>query len=253
MSQSLRHPEILALARRDGNVTVGALVTHFGVTPQTIRKDLADLAQAGQLERVHGGAVMVSATRNIEYEERRALNQMAKVRIARAVAAQVPDNACVFLGIGTTTEAIAEALRDHSGLLVITNNINVGQILSGEGAAEVISTGGRLRAADNGLVGHLACQTIRQFHCDVAIIGCSALSAQGDMRDFDPQEVDVSQTILQHCTRAVLAADVSKFDRNAPMRVAGLADIDQIVTDGEVPAAFADAARHAGTRIEVAA
>lgn len=252
MSQALRLPEILALARAEGGVTVGGLVAHFGVTPQTIRKDLADLAEAGELERVHGGAVLASATRNIEYEARRALNQDAKARIAQAVAARVPNNASLFLNIGTTTEAVAAALRDHTGLLVVTNNLNVAQILSGQEGVEVMLTGGRLRAADNGLVGHLACQTVRQFRVDLAVIGCSALSPEGVLLDFDAQEVEVSQAIIAHAARVVLAADGSKFERSAPMRIADLSAVDRVVTDRPVPARFAEAAAQAGTEVSVA-
>lgn len=252
MSTALRHPEIIALAQDAGKVTVAGLVAHFGVTPQTIRKDLADLSEAGQLERVHGGAVLASATRNIEYEARRALNQSAKARIAQAVAAQVPDNASLFLNIGTTTEAVAEALRDHSGLLVVTNNLNVAQILSGQTDIEVMLTGGRLRAADSGLVGHLACQTVRQFRVDLAVIGCSALSGDGDLLDFDPAEVEVSQAILAHASRVILAADGSKFERSAPMRIAEIGAVDMFVTDTAPPPAFRQVADGRSVAVRVA-
>ncbi|HDR27905.1 DeoR family transcriptional regulator, partial [Rhodovulum sp.] len=90
MSQTIRHPEILEIARREGKVTVEGLAEHFGVTLQTIRRDLSNLAEAGRLERVHGGAILPSGTTNIGYEERRSLNQGAKRAIARACAARVP-------------------------------------------------------------------------------------------------------------------------------------------------------------------
>ncbi len=251
MTQALRHPEILARARADGTVTVDALAAALGVSAQTIRKDLADLAEAGHLERVHGGAVLASGTRNIEYEERRALNRAAKARIARAVAGLVPDNASLFLNIGTTTEAVAEALCDHTGLLVVTNNLNVAQILSGQEGCEVIVTGGQLRRADNGLVGPLARATVEEFRLDLAVIGCSALSAEGDLLDFDAAEVEVSRAILAQVGRVILAADGSKFERSAPMRIGGLGAIDAVVTDRAVPGVFAEAARASGVEVVV--
>ena len=104
MTQTIRYPEILEIARRDGKVTVEHLSEHFGVTLQTIRRDLADLAEAGRLERVHGGAVLPSGTVNIGYEERRRLNARGKIAMARACAAHIPEDCAVFLNIGTSTE-----------------------------------------------------------------------------------------------------------------------------------------------------
>lgn len=123
MSQTIRHPEILEMARREGKVTVDGLAAFFGVTLQTIRRDLTDLADSGQLERVHGGAVLPSGTTNIGYEERRVLNPGSKAAIARACAEQIPDNISLFLNIGTSTEAVAHALHGHRNLMVVTNNM----------------------------------------------------------------------------------------------------------------------------------
>ena len=231
MTQSLRQPEILDLARRAGKVTVEGLAEHFGVTQQTIRRDLADLAEAGRLERVHGGAVLPSGVTNIGYEERRHLNAGAKQAIARACAALIPEEAAVFLNIGTTTEAVAHALLGHRKLMVVTNNLNVAHILGANEGCEVVVAGGTLRRSDGGLVGALTTETIRAFKFDLAVIGCSALDAEGDILDFDLQEVGVSRAILAQSRRAVLVADHSKFARKAPARIGSLADVDHFVTD----------------------
>ncbi len=252
MSQTLRKPEIIQIARREGKVTVDGLVTHFGVTPQTIRKDLTELADDGQLERVHGGAVLPSGTTNIIYEERRALNLSAKVDIARACAAQIPNDCAVFLNIGTTTEAIAAELLHHSGLLVVTNNLNIANILSANSEVNVIVTGGTLRRTDGGLVGYLATKTIEQFNFDIGVIGCSALNPSGDILDFDIQEVEVSHAILRQSKRVFLASDRSKFDRTAPARIGSVADVDLVFTDRPVPQGFAEACDRHGTEIHYA-
>lgn len=231
MSQTFRHPEILEIARRDGKVTVEGLATQFGVTLQTIRRDLTDLAEAGRLERVHGGAVLPSNTSNIGYEERRSLNPLSKNQMALACAAQVPNDISLFLNIGTSTEAVAQALADHQNILVVTNNINVANILASNQNCEVIVTGGQLRRADGGLIGNLAAATIRQFKFDLAVIGCSALDQDGDLLDFDIQEVGVSQTILEQSRKTFLVADHSKFQRRAPARIASLAEVDTFFTD----------------------
>lgn len=249
MSQTFRQPEILDIARRDGKVTVEGLASHFGVTLQTIRRDLTDLAETGRLERVHGGAILPSGVANIGYEERRALHHDAKTAIARACAAEVPDKISLFLNIGTSTEAVARELLGHRDLLVVTNNMNVANILAANPDCEVIVTGGNLRRADGGLVGTLAAETIRQFKFDLAVIGCSALDRDGDLLDFDIQEVGVSQTILRQSRRTFLVADHSKLSRSAPARIGSLAQLEAIFTDRPLPDGLKRACEGWQTRI----
>ncbi|MEX1235235.1 MAG: DeoR/GlpR family DNA-binding transcription regulator [Roseovarius sp.] len=234
MSQTIRYPEILELARRDGKVTVEHLAQHFGVTSQTIRRDLSDLADAGRLERVHGGAVLPSGTINIGYEERRRINAAGKQAIARACAARIPEDSAIFLNIGTSTEAVATELIHHRNLLVVTNNMNVANILAQNPECEVILTGGALRRLDGGLTGDITKTAIRQFKFDIGIIGCSAIDPDGDILDFDVEEVGVSQAILNRSRRKMLVADHGKFKRTAPARIASLAEIDMLFTDWAV-------------------
>lgn len=231
MSQTIRYPEILEIVRRDGKVTVEFLADHFGVTLQTIRRDLSDLADAGRLERVHGGAVLPSGTINIGYEERRQINADGKSGIARACAAQIPEDSAIFLNIGTSTEAVAKELIHHRNLLVVTNNMNVANILVQNRDCEVIVTGGSLRQSDGGLIGDITKASIRQFKFDIGVIGCSAVDSEGDILDFDVEEVGVSQAILKRSRRRMLLADHSKFQRTAPARIATLSEIDMLFTD----------------------
>jgi DeoR family glycerol-3-phosphate regulon repressor len=249
MSHTFRHPEILEIARREGKVTVENLAERFGVTLQTIRRDLTDLSEAGQLERVHGGAVLPSGTSNIGYEERRVLNAEGKAAIARACAARVPQGIALFLNIGTSTEAVARELLHHRNLMVVTNNMNVANILVSNRDCEIIVTGGQLRRADGGLVGNLAAETIRNFKFDLAIIGCSALDRDGDMLDYDIQEISVSQAILRQSRKSFLVADHSKFTRSAPAKIASLAEVDSFFTDRPLPDDLAELCRGWGTEV----
>lgn len=249
MVQTIRKPEIINIARREGMVTVDGLVDYFGVTPQTIRRDLTELADSGQLERVHGGAILPSTTTNIRYDERRQLNQSSKVDIARECVKHIPNDCSVFLNIGTTTEAVAAELANHSGLLVVTNNLNIAMLLSGNTNVEVVLTGGNLRRTDSGLVGALARETISQFRFDYAVIGCSALHVDGDILDFDIREVGVSKSIISRSDHIFLAADLSKFERKAPARIASLADVNTFFTDGDLPPRCADYCAQVGTKV----
>ena len=166
-----RQSDILDLARQTGRVGVDDLANGFGVTVQTIRRDLGELCDAGLLARTHGGAMLPSGVTNIAYAERRRLSADAKEAIGRATAALIPQGASLFLNIGTTTEAVARALIDTPNLMVVTNNLNVAQIMASHPTAEVILTGGRLRRADGGLTGDMAVETIRQLKVDMAVIG----------------------------------------------------------------------------------
>ncbi|HSF90911.1 MAG TPA: DeoR/GlpR family DNA-binding transcription regulator [Paracoccaceae bacterium] len=252
MSQVFRHPEILSIARRDGKVTVEGLAEHFGVTLQTIRRDLTELADAGRLERVHGGAVLPSGTTNIGYQDRRELNSDAKRLIARACAAQIPDDASVFLNIGTTTEAVATELLGHRNLMVVTNNMNVANILVANPECEIVVVGGTLRRSDGGLVGGMTAETISRFKFDIAVIGCSAMDTDGDLLDFDLQEVGVSQAIIRQSRKTFLVTDHSKLARKAPAKIASLSELDAVFTDRDLPADLAGRCRDWGVQVVVA-
>ncbi|MCA0255426.1 MAG: DeoR/GlpR family DNA-binding transcription regulator, partial [Proteobacteria bacterium] len=115
-----RQDDILAIAKANGRVTVDELAARFSVTPQTIRKDLNDLCDSRALTRVHGGAVFPTGNENVQYEARRAIAAAEKQAIGRTAAGIIPDNSSLFINIGTTTEAVGEALLEHRGLMVIT-------------------------------------------------------------------------------------------------------------------------------------
>lgn len=226
-----RHKSILDIARRTGRVTVEDLVQQLDVTPQTIRKDLNELCDRTLMTRVHGGAVITSGVDNLEYEARRLLAKEEKLAIGAAAAAQIPDQASLFINIGTTTEEVARALHRHKDLLVITNNLNVVDQLYQNPSIEVVVVGGRVRAVDRAAVGPFAVDFIRNFKVDFAVIGASAIDEDGALLDFDINEVQVSQTIIQNARQVILVADSNKVGRPAPVRIGHLSDVDVFVTD----------------------
>lgn len=175
---SFRQNEILDIVRAEGRVMVDDLAQRFDVTLQTIRRDLTDLADMGHLDRVHGGAVPRTGATNLGYEQRRRMNQAAKTAIARACAAAIPDNCSLIMNLGTTTEAVAQELLAHRNITVVTNNMNVANILVSPGC-EIMVAGGALRRTDGGLVGELTTQFFEQFKVDIAVIGASALDQDG--------------------------------------------------------------------------
>jgi DeoR family transcriptional regulator, glycerol-3-phosphate regulon repressor len=226
-----RQSAIVALAREAGRVEVDALAARFTVSPQTVRRDLNELCDAGVLTRVHGGALIASSLANLAYEARRLVAGDEKRRIGERAASLIPDNSSLFINLGTTTEEVAAALVGRHGLLVVTNNINVATALYRNHAIEVVVAGGHIRASDGGAVGHMAVELIRHYSVDAAVIGTSAIDADGTLLDYDAREVQVSRAIIENARRVILVADGSKFTRHAPVRIARLDEIDVLVTD----------------------
>lgn len=238
MNLAPRQHDILNLARERGYVSIDELAQAFAVTPQTIRRDINQLAEHGLLRRTHGGAACESSSiQNTAYGMRAGQMREEKQRIAEAVATHIPDHASLFINIGTTTEAIARELHNHKGLKIITNNLHVAAQLSTRADFEVLVAGGTVRS-DGGIVGQAAVDFIRQFKVDFAIVGISGIDEDGSLLDFDYQEVRVSQAIIDNARQVFLAADSSKFGRNAVVRLGSIALVDRVFTDSPPSAAI---------------
>ncbi|MEX1663190.1 DeoR/GlpR family DNA-binding transcription regulator [uncultured Thioclava sp.] len=238
MALNVRQKQILEIARNAGSVAVEDLADQFTVSLQTIRRDLSDLAEAGHMDRVHGGAVLRTGVSNFAYDERRRMNEGAKSAIAKACARAIPDNCSIILNLGTTTEAVARELLGHRNITVVTNNINVANILLANDSCDIMVAGGSLRRLDGGLVGDLTADFINQFKVDYAVIGTSALDEDGDLLDYDLAEVRVSRMILRRARKVFLVTDASKLARSAPVRLASLSDIDTLFIDAPLPEAL---------------
>jgi len=151
MNQQYRQDAIVELVRQHGYMSIEQLTEHFAVTPQTIRRDLNTLANEGRVRRVHGGVGVESSTVNTAYSTRKTLHLEEKERIARCLAQHIPHHASLFINIGTSNEMIAQALLEHQGLEIITNNLNVAAILQHKEDFTVIIAGGQVRSRDGGI------------------------------------------------------------------------------------------------------
>lgn len=247
-----RQSDILLYARQAGRVNVEQLAKHFEVTPQTIRKDLNELCERGLLQRVHGGAVATSGVANFGYEARRSLAAVGKHRIGQSAATLIPNDCSILINIGTTTEQVAMALRGKHGLMVITNNINVINILAGYPDIEIVVAGGVVRHADGGIVGEGTVDFIKQFKVDHAIIGASAIDGDGSLLDYDYREVKVAQAIIENARNTILVADSMKFERSAPVRIGHLSQLSSFVTDKPLPDHLARICRDSELQVIVA-
>ena len=253
MSPNPRQALLLDLVRNQGSVSIEFLADKFDVTLQTVRRDVQRMAEVGLLARFHGGVRLPSSTtENITYRQRQVLSSAAKARIAQAVAKRVPNGCSLIMNIGTTMETIAHALMQHKELRVITNNLNVAAILSDNPECEVIVTGGVVRGMDRGIVGEAAVDFIRQFKVDIGLIGISGIEDDGTLRDYDFREVKVARAIIEHSRQVWLAADHTKFNRPAMVKLAPMSDIDCVFTDAHPTATFVEMMEQAGVECIVA-
>ena len=153
-----------------GQIDVDALVQQFGVAPQTIRRDLTSLVDAGLIARTHGGARLVATSGASSYEARRLRNLRAKAAIAQTAAALVANGASVAINIGTTTEQVARALMRHKDLTVVSNNTHIIQILRHAPLRSLVVVGGEVRPEDGAVVGSDAVAAFANYKVDLAII-----------------------------------------------------------------------------------
>ena len=238
--------------RQHGSVQVDELSAHLKVTPQTIRRDLNQLYDLELVQRVHGGAVIKDTVENLGYGARKLLMAREKDEIARQAAALIPDNSSLFINIGTTTGKVAEHLFDRKGLLVISNDMNIASTLWPSKSLEVMITGGNIRSRDGGIIGASTEEFVNRFKVDYAVIGCSAIDADGELFDYDLREVRVTQAIIRRSRSVILVTDSMKFERQAPVSIADLADIDILVTDPGITAEAAELCANRKVRLEIA-
>lgn len=235
MKQTQRHDAIIELVKKQGYVSTEELVEQFAVSPQTIRRDLNDLADQKMILRHHGGAALPSSSVNTSWHDRKSTQTQEKERIARKVASEIPDGATLFIDIGTTPEAVAHALMNHNNLRIVTNNLNVAVLLMAKPDFRLILAGGEVRTRDGGIMGEATLDYISQFRLDYGILGISGIDLDGSLLDFDYHEVRTKRAIIENSRCVMLVADHSKFGRNAMVNLGNMSLIDYLFTDEAPP------------------
>lgn len=233
MSLTPRQRETFGWLNDAGYLSTEQLASRFGVSSQTIRRDINELSVQGLARRMHGGLSLPASQHNISYLQRSTAHVERKRRIAEVAIGVVEADATVFLGYGTTVADFARALPDDLPLRVITNNLGAVHALADKPRIETWVAGGRLRAGDFDVMGSATLDFVRRFRAHVAICSAAGIDADGTFYEFQPEEAELSQVLLSHSHLRVLLADSSKCLRNAPCRVAGLDQIDHLFTDTE--------------------
>lgn len=225
-----RREEILRRVQRHGFVSVSQLVRDYQVDSSTIRRDLATMEQLGVIARSHGGATLPAEPAEIPYDVKVGKNVAQKRAIARAVAELVPHGSSLLIDSGSTTLEVAQALRAHREMTVITNDLRVAAEVANQGDVRQIVPGGEVLPAVYTLASERAVDLIKEFHVDYAVMGADAVDAQG-ITNTNSNEVSMKRAMLRAADHVLVVADSSKFGHTALVRIAGFDVVDLIVTD----------------------
>jgi DeoR family glycerol-3-phosphate regulon repressor/DeoR family fructose operon transcriptional repressor len=242
-----RKAQLAAYVADTGQVTVAELAERFGVSIDTVRRDLDQLSADGVLVRTYGGAVSLSTVSRTDraVDQRLALQEQEKERIATLAAALVQDGSTIMINGGTTTLAIARNLGQHRDLTVATNNLLVPGALPPAAIRDIYVFGGAVRTLTLATIGPVSFRASGgaelDISCDLALIGVGAVSAEAGYTTSNISEAAMMQEMISRAARVAIVADSSKFGRRLFAQVAELASADYLITDTAPPAELRDA------------
>jgi DeoR family fructose operon transcriptional repressor len=250
-----RQQAIAALVTERGRLAVTAVAEEFGVTTETVRRDLAVLERAGMLRRVHGGAVPAGALTLVEpgLVERHGTRSEAKRAIAAAALDLLPGAAgSIVLDGGTTTGALAELLAPERRLLAVTSSVPIAARLSAAPGVTLHVLGGRVRGVTQCAVGEMTVRALADLRVDVAFLGANGIDPAHGFTTPDDAEASVKRAMVRAGQRVVVLADSSKLDREHLVRFATTEDVDVLVTDADADAGVVAELEKAGVEVVLA-
>lgn len=229
---------------------VADLGRQFETSQVTIRKDLETLHARGLVHRTHGGALLAreGALADPTLREKEKLHRREKLRIAAAAAAMVQEGQVVILDSGTTTTAIARALRGFHNLTIVTNAVNIAAELAGADP-EVILTGGTLRKNSFSLVGPLAEDTLRRLNADVVFLGVDGFDVHYGLSTPNLLEAKVNRVMVEIAKKVVAVCDASKFGRRSLSLIVRTTGLHGVITDHSAPKSDLKILKKAGIEV----
>ena len=250
-----RKAELAAFVADIGQVTVGELAERFGVSIDTVRRDLDQLSADGVLVRTYGGAVSLSTISRTDraVDQRLTLQEQEKEKIATLAAALVQDGSTIMINGGTTTLALARELRQHRDLTVATNNLLVPGALPPTAIRDIYFFGGAVRSLTLATIGPVSFRANGgaelDISCDLALIGVGAVSADAGYTTSNLAEAAMMKEMISRAARVAVLADSSKFGRRLFAQVSELNAADYLITDTMPPPDLTDAL--AASEVEV--
>ena len=233
-----------------GSGNVADLAQALGVSPSTVRRDLAELSGRRLLNRVRGGA---SAAEPRPGEHRRFVpgQEAQKRRIGAAAADRIPDGSTLVLGGGTTIEAMVPFLAGKKQLTVLTNALPVAGLLGAHPEITVVVLGGILRHEQMELLAPHTEQLLSEFHVEVAVYGAFGIDAEHGLYGARAEQAATDRALLASAASVTVLADCSKFGRSGPVRLAPPAALGCVVTDDGVDPGRVRALRSRGVEVVV--
>jgi DeoR family transcriptional regulator of aga operon len=251
---SERRQFISALVRDRGSVQVSPLALQFGVSAQTIRKDLRYLTSHGVAQRSYGGAIAagaVNVTAEPALDLKRAVRTDEKGRIGQAATAMIGPDDSIGLDAGTTTLEIARRLPDEEGVIVLTNDMNILVELARKEHVNVVVLGGALRRKNMAFYGTQTITALDQMRIDKLFLGVDGFDIDCGITTHHEPEAILNRKMVQAARQVIAVTDQSKFGRVCLHRIIDLADLDDLITDGPLPDDIAAAGQRFGFRIQI--
>ena len=251
--QSERQHEIVALTMRSGRVEVADLADRFGVTTETIRRDLSDLQDQRVLRRVHGGAI---PWETVGFEPllsiRADLHDSEKRRLALTAVQELPDTGSVIIDSGSTLTRFAEAIPMDCDLRIVTNSLPTAHALADHDDIDVIVIGGKVRKNTLAMVDSNAVAAVEPLSVDTLFISSDGFSAEKGLTTPYPEEAALKKAMIGAARRVVVLVDHSKVGQDHFIRFAEWSDVDVLVTNTEVDASTVAAIEALGTSVLLA-
>ncbi len=229
-----RRSQIVEILNKNGTISNGDIMQTFGVSIETVRRDLAFLEERGYLERVYGGAVKKKFM-NTEptYISREKENYSEKEKIAKEAEKFICDKDTVFFDLGTTVQLLADNVSANKEITAFTNALRTAITLCDKGA-KVVMPAGELRGGEYALSGTASEQSMQNFNVDKAFIGVGGITENG-LTDFIMSEARLRSQVIKNANKVIVLADFSKFGIRAMCNVCKLEDIDVLITDSKAP------------------
>lgn len=234
---SERQAQVAELVRETGYAGVEDLARRFGVSPQTIRKDINAMCERGLLRRVHGGVELAHSNAE-HYELRRILNIAPKRQIAEAAARIIPNEAAIAVSIGTTPELVVSCLSQHKGLKIFTNNLHVAMTAHQFDGVQIAIPGGTLRTSEADIVGPSAVDFFDAYRFDFGLFGVASVDENGGLLDLFDEDARSREAISRNAQARILVLDASKFNRRAHVRSGHITDVEHVICDQRPPEAI---------------
>ena len=252
MLNAERRTQILEALGRDKRVLASELAARFGVSEDTIRRDLRELAEEGLLRRVYGGAVPRSPA-SPTYARRKTEATSAKAAIARAAVSFFREGQVVLFDAGTTALEVAAHLPPDLKLTVITNSLPVASVLADHPGARVVVLGGVLLKETNATIGAETVEAYRRVRADLCVLGVASLHPDAGVGVFYHEDAEVKRAMVGSAAEVMVVAASDKLGTSAPFVVGPLSIVHSLVTDAGVPDETVRAYSDAGIRVTRAA